>query len=225
MNTENDNSFAEKDDSMEAIKKGLIEGRDKELKPLVENRLADGVPAVTILNEGLLEGMNEVGRRFKDGDIYLPEVLLAARAMKAAMEPLAPLLGENDVGNKGTVVVGTVRGDLHDIGKNLVKIMLEGNGYKVIDLGTDVSPEQFVDEAVSNKADAIALSALLTTTMGSMAETVNQLKGRDGGEKIKVIVGGAPVTQAYCEEIGADGYGASAPEGVEVLDAFLFNGA
>lgn len=210
---------------MEEIQQKLIQGRHLELKDLVAAAIDSGVPAVELLNNGLLPGMNVVGKRFKDGDIYLPEVLLAARAMKTAMEVLEPLLGSDDVGAKGTVVVGTVRGDLHDIGKNLVKIMLEGNGYAVIDLGTDVAPQRFVEEAVQHNACAIALSALLTTTMGSMAETVKLLKEQKGAERIKILVGGAPVTRAYCDEIGADGYGASAPEGVEALDSYLAGGA
>ncbi|MFH2001947.1 MAG: corrinoid protein [Planctomycetota bacterium] len=206
---------------MEQIRKTLVAGDDKKLKILVEEKLALGVPAVQILNDGLLVGMNKVGILFKDGDIYLPEVLLSARAMKTATDLLAPHLGANEIGTRGTVVIGTVRGDLHDIGKNLVRIMLEGNGYKVIDLGADVAPEKFVDAAVQNKACAIAMSALLTTTMGAMVETMKALKNRQDAGQIKVIIGGAPVTQAYCREIGADGYGASAPEGVDLLSAML----
>lgn len=206
---------------MERIQETLVKGDDKGLRELVQGKLDEGAKAPEILNNGLIKGMNVVGARFRDGEIYLPEVLLAARAMKAAMEVLEPHLAEKDVGQKGTVVIGTVRGDLHDIGKNLVRIMLEGSGYKVVDLGTDVTPAQFVDEAVRNKACAIAMSALLTTTMGSMVETVKALREKEGGGAIKVLVGGAPVTQAYCDEIGADGYGASAPEGVEALDRFI----
>ena len=206
---------------MEPIQKTLVKGDDKNLRALVQAELDGGAKAPDILNKGLIKGMNEVGRLFRDGEIYLPEVLLAARAMKAAMEVLEPHLAEKDVGQKGTVVIGTVRGDLHDIGKNLVRIMLEGSGYRVVDLGTDVTPERFVDEAMKNGACAIAMSALLTTTMGSMVDTVKALRAKDPGGRIMVLVGGAPVTQAYCKEIGADGYGASAPEGVEVLDRFL----
>lgn len=206
---------------METIAQSLQAGKDKALREQVRARLEAGTPAVEILNQGLLAGMSVVGARFRDGEIYLPEVLLAARAMKAAMEELAPHLAAGDVGGKGTVVIGTVRGDLHDIGKNLVRIMLEGGGYKVVDLGTDVAPEIFVREAMNHQADAIAMSALLTTTMGSMADTVKTCRETEGARTVKIIVGGAPVTQAYCDEIGADGYGASAPEGVEVLDALL----
>jgi 5-methyltetrahydrofolate--homocysteine methyltransferase len=206
---------------MEEIAKTLVKGKDKDLRVMVQAKMDAGTKAVDILNQGLLAGMGTVGALFKDGEIYLPEVLLAARAMKAAMEELAPHLAAGDVGTKGTVVIGTVRGDLHDIGKNLVKIMLEGSGYKVIDLGIDVSADKFVQEAINNKADAIAISALLTTTMGSMEETVKARNSTEGGKGIKVIAGGAPVTQAYCDDIGADGYGASAPEGVEVLDKLL----
>ncbi len=187
----------------------------------MQAKLDAGTKAVEVLNGGLLQGLGAVGVRFKEGEIYLPEVLLAARAMKAAMEVLAPHLAAGEVGTKGTVVIGTARGDLHDIGKNLVRIMLEGSGYKVVDLGIDVTPDRFVKEAISNQASAIAISALLTTTMGSMEETVKTLKSSEDGTGIKVIVGGAPVTQVYCDDIGADGYGASAPEGVEVLDRLL----
>ncbi|MBU0755317.1 MAG: corrinoid protein [Planctomycetes bacterium] len=210
---------------MEEIRQTLIRGRHLELKELVASGIDAGTAAADILNQGLLAGMNEVGRRFKDGEIYLPEVLLAARAMKCAMEVLDPLLGSHEKGTKGRVIVGTVRGDLHDIGKNLVKIMLEGSGYSVVDLGTDVAPERFVEEAVQQNACAVALSALLTTTMGSMVETVRLMKRQDGTGRIKILVGGAPVTQAFCDEIGADGYGASAPEGVELLDRYLSESA
>jgi 5-methyltetrahydrofolate--homocysteine methyltransferase len=206
---------------MEEIAKLLEAGDDKKLAELVDQKLKAGVAASDILDQGLLMGMGRVGVKFRDGDIYLPEVLLAARAMKAATALLAPHLAAGDVGKKGTVVIGTVRGDLHDIGKNLVKIMLEGSGYKVVDLGADVAPEKFVDEAVKTGAMAIAMSALLTTTMRAMEETVQLLKDREGGSTIKVLVGGAPVTQDFCAQIGADGYGASAPHGVEVLDDFL----
>ena len=206
---------------MDTIAQTLQAGKDKDLREQVRTKLETGTPAVDILNQGLLKGMSVVGARFKAGEIYLPEVLLAARAMKAAMEVLAPHLAAGEVGGKGIVVIGTVRGDLHDIGKNLVRIMLEGGGYTVVDLGTDVAPEAFVREAVERNADAIAMSALLTTTMGSMAETVKVCRETEQAREVKIIVGGAPVTQAYCEEIGADGYGASAPEGVEVLDTLL----
>jgi 5-methyltetrahydrofolate--homocysteine methyltransferase len=206
---------------MDDIAKTLVAGKDKALRELAEGKINEGIPAVDVLNQGLLKGMGEVGAKFKEGEIYLPEVLLAARAMKAAMEVLAPHLAAKDVGTKGTVVIGTVRGDLHDIGKNLVKIMLEGNGYKVVDLGIDVTPESFVEEAEKNKAQAIAMSALLTTTMRSMEETVQILRKKHSKEEVRIIAGGAPVTQAFVDEIGADGYGASAPEGVEVLDALL----
>ncbi len=206
---------------MEELAKTLEAGDDRKLKKLVEERLDSGVAAVDILNKGLLTGMGRVGVLFKNGEIYLPEVLLAARAMKAATGLLAPHLASGDTGTKGAVVVGTVKGDLHDIGKNLLKIMLEGNGYSVIDLGADVSSELFIEEAIKNKACAIGLSALLTTTMCSMEEVVKSLRSKPGAEGIKVIIGGAPVTQAYSDEIGADGYGASAPDGVEVLDEIL----
>lgn len=206
---------------MEEIAKTLEAGNDKRLRELVQEKIDGGVLATEILNTGLLKGMGRVGVKFRDGEIYLPEVLLAARAMKAATEVLAPHLKAGDVGQRGTVVIGTVRGDLHDIGKNLVKIMLEGGGYRVVDLGSDVPPERFVEEAMKNSANAIAMSALLTTTMRSMEDTVKALKGTAGGEGVKVLIGGAPVTQAFCDEIGADGYGASAPHGVEILDGFM----
>jgi len=206
---------------MEEISKTLLKGDQKKIAALVEAKLKEGVAAVDILNIGLLNGMTNVGVLFKEEKIWLPEFLLAQRAMQAATKILVPHLSEKDIGVKGTVVIGTAFGDLHDIGKNIVKIMLEGSGYKVVDLGTDVPPEKFVETAINEKACAIAISALVTTTMCYMEETVTRLRKNNQNEKIKVIVGGAPVTQAFCDEIGADGYGPSAPHGPEILNKLL----
>lgn len=206
---------------MDEISKTLQAGDQNKLTALVEEKLEQGVAAVDILNKGLLEGMTQVGVQFKEEKIWLPEFLLAQRAMQAATNLLIPHLSETDVGTKGTVVIGTAFGDLHDIGKNIVKIMLEGHGYKVVDLGTDVKPESFVNTAIQESACAIAISALVTTTMCYMKDTVDLLKKTEGSENIKVLVGGAPVTQSFCDEIGADGYGASAPHGAELLDELM----
>ncbi len=178
--------------------------------------LVDGGSApAAILDGGLLPAMNVVGARFRDREIFLPDVLLAARAMKAAMAILEPLLLQAGVAKAGTIVLGTVRGDLHDIGKNLVSVMLEGAGYEIVDLGTDVEADEFIDAALRANAPVIGMSALLTTTMTEMAAVVQRIVERGVGDRVRTIVGGAPVTAAFAREIGADAFAPDARAAVE----------
>ena len=190
---------------LSALAENLINGKAQEVAELTKKALDDGVPPGEILNGGLIKGMGVVGERFKNNEFYVPEVLIAARAMHAGMDILKPALAESGVQPIGTVLLGTVKGDLHDIGKNLVAMMLEGAGFEVIDLGIDVPPEKFV-EAVKAGGDVIAMSALLTTTMTAMKVTLDALEEAGVKDKIKTMIGGAPVTQNYADEIGADGY-------------------
>jgi 5-methyltetrahydrofolate--homocysteine methyltransferase len=195
------------------ISENLIKGKANDVKALVEKALADGVNPAAILDEGLLAGMGIVGERFKRNEVYVPEVLIAARAMKAGMTILQPKLALAGVQPRGTAVVGTVKGDLHDIGKNLVCMMLEGAGFKVVDAGIDVAPEKFVQLAKDNNAGVVGISALLTTTMTNMKGVVEAV--RSAKLEAKVMIGGAPVTQSFCDEIGADGY---APDAASAAD-------
>jgi corrinoid protein of di/trimethylamine methyltransferase len=188
----------------------LQQGRANNVKELVAKALEEGTSAEEILNGGLLAGMSVIGEKFKNNEVYVPEVLIAARAMNAGMDVLKPVLVSSDTKSKGKVVLGTVKGDLHDIGKNLVKIMLEGKGLDVVDLGTDVSPQAFVEAAISENADIIACSALLTTTMMAMKDVVKEAEAKGIRDKVKIMVGGAPVTQNFCESIGADFYASDA---------------
>jgi 5-methyltetrahydrofolate--homocysteine methyltransferase len=187
---------------------------DKSLS-ITESILAEGMDAKTILNDGLIKGMEKVGVDFKNGDLFLPEVLLAARAMKASMTVLKPLLIKSGVKSSGKVILGTVKGDIHDIGKNLVGMMLEGSGFEIIDLGNDVEPEIFIDMAIKENCRVIGMSAMLTTTMMMMKETIIKMKDRGIYDKVKVMVGGAPVTPQFAEEIGAF-YSANASEAVDL---------
>lgn len=184
----------------------LQRGKAKDVERLVAEALEQGVPAARILNEGLLSGMNVVGEKFKRNEVYVPEVLVAARAMNKGIAVLKPHLAEDGVKAKGKVCIGTVQGDLHDIGKNLVKMMMEGKGLEVIDLGTDVAPETFVQTAKEQNCQVICCSALLTTTMDVMAEVVKAAEAAGIRDQVKIMVGGAPVTEEYCQKIGADRY-------------------
>ena len=195
---------------LEQISENLIKGKAKEVKELVEQAVKEKIPVADILNKGLLAGMGNIGERFKKNEVYVPEVLIAARAMKSGMEILKPLLVTAGIEPVGTVVMGTVKGDLHDIGKNLVCMMLEGAGFKVVDAGINVEPEKMVQLAKENNANVIGASALLTTTMTNMKAVVDSVKSSELAGKVKVIIGGAPVTQAFADEIGADGYAADA---------------
>jgi corrinoid protein of di/trimethylamine methyltransferase len=208
---------------MQALSEFLQKGRAKEVKELVQAALDEGLGAQQILEEGLMSGMAVVGEKFKKNEIFVPEVLIAARAMNAGTVLLKPFLVDAGVKARGTVVIGTVKGDLHDIGKNLVAMMLEGKGMNVIDLGTDVSPQKFVQTASENSADIIACSALLTTTMTAMQEVVKEAANAGIRDKVKIMIGGAPVTDSYCKNIGADFYSpdaaSAADKAVEICTA------
>ena len=192
-----------------------MKGKAKDVETLVAQAIKDGVPARDILNKGLLSGMGIIGEKFKKNEVYVPEVLIAARAMKAGMEVLKPELVTAGVDPIGTVVVGTVKGDLHDIGKNLVCMMLEGAGFKVVDAGINVDAARMVEIAKENNAGLIGASALLTTTMTAMKDIVEAIKSANLSESGKLMIGGAPVTQAFADEIGADGY---APDAASAAD-------
>jgi len=202
--------------TLQEIADCVIAGRFDDIEALVESALSDGVDPQTIVNDGLRSGMQVVGEKFKANEFFIPEVLIAARAMKAGMEVVKPHLAADSTDSLGTVVIGTVQGDLHDIGKNLVAMMLEGAGFQVIDLGADASPEAFVEAARENNAELVAMSALLTTTMPKMAETIRALNSADLDRTVRTMIGGAPVTQSYANEIGADAY---APEAASAVDA------
>ena len=208
---------------LQDISEKLQKGKMKEVAELVKQAVADGIQPLTILNEGLMPGMDIIGERFKKNDIFIPEVLIAARAMAAGTDVLRPLLVGDQMEEKGTVVIGTIKDDLHDIGKNLVKIMMEGSGIEVIDLGVDTSAEKFVDTAVANDCGIIACSSLLTTTMQEMRRVVELVNARGLHDRIKIVIGGAPITQGFCDEIGADSYtpdaAAAARRAVEILRA------
>jgi len=194
----------------EEMAKVLIAGNESEVKKLAQEALDNGAEAKDILDNGLLAGMDVVGKRFKAGDMFIPEVLLCARCMHGAMDILKPLLSEGDAAGSGTVVIGTVEGDLHDIGKNLVAMMLQGGGFKVIDLGTNIKTKDFVDAVKEHNPQILGMSALLTTTMPKMEETIEALKEAGIRDRVKIMAGGAPVTQDFVEKIGADAYGANA---------------
>ena len=204
---------------LEQIKEEVIEGNAGKVKEYTNKAVADGLDVSAILNEGLIAGMNVIGNRFKDGDVYVPEVLLAARAMHTGLAVVKQLIVNAGIKEKGIVAIGTIKGDLHDIGKNLVIMMLEGAGYKVIDLGVDVPFEKFVQAIEEHHPQIIGISALLTTTMTQMQEAVAKLRAyRD---RVKVIVGGAPVTPKFAQEIGADGYAADAASAVDKVAELL----
>ena len=192
------------------ISENLQRGKAKVVKELVQQAIDEGIPAQQILDEGLLSGMSVVGEKFKNNEVFVPEVLVAARAMNMGAALLKPLLAENGMKASGRVCIGTVKGDLHDIGKNLVKMMMEGKGIEVIDLGTDVAPETFIKTAVEQDCQIIACSALLTTTMGVMGEVVKAAEAANIRDHVKIMVGGAPVTETFCEQTGADCYTADA---------------
>ena len=195
---------------LEDVSLALQAGRAPKVKELVQQAVDEGIPAKDVLEQGLLSGMSVVGEKFKNNEVFVPEVLIAARAMNAGVAILKPYLTEAGVEAKGTAVIGTVKGDLHDIGKNLVKMMLEGRGLSVIDLGVDVEPERFVQAAIDNEADIICCSALLTTTMGEMKHVVEAAAAKGIRDKVKIMIGGAPVTQSFCDSLGADCYTADA---------------
>ncbi|MBQ7499589.1 MAG: corrinoid protein [Clostridia bacterium] len=195
-------------------------GKAKDVKALVQQAIDEGIDAKTILEEGMLAGMDVVGKKFKNNEVFVPEVLIAARAMKAGSNVLKTVLVGEDVEPVGKVVVGTVAGDMHDIGKNLVCMMLEGKGLEVIDLGVDVPSQEFIDTALDEGCSVICLSALLTTTMGVMGDIVELCKQQGVRDKFKIMIGGAPVTQEFCDKIGADAYTPDAASCAEVALGF-----
>ena len=204
-------------DVLRQISECLQRGEDRKVAELTRQALDAGVPPGQILNGGLLAGMDVVSDRFGANEIFLPEVLLAARAMNAGMNLIKPLLIADEVRSLGKVVIGTVKGDLHDIGKNLVGVMLRGAGFEVIDLGANVAPDRFVETAEAEGAQVVGLSALLTTTMAGMKDVVNLLKDKGLEGRVKVIVGGAPLSQSFADSIGADGYGYDASNAVTLV--------
>lgn len=204
---------------LKALSEAIIKGDQKTAVEITQAAIDEGMAPERILNEGLISGMNIVGTRFKANEVYIPEVLISARAMKMSMEYLEPKLSEAGVEPIGKALIGTVQGDLHDIGKNLVMMMLKGSGFEVVDAGIDVSAEKFVAQAKAAGTQIVGLSALLTTTMPSMESTVKAIK--DAGLNVKVIIGGAPVTQNYADKIGADGYAADAATAVDVAKSLL----
>ncbi len=197
------------------ISENLQKGKSKIVKELVAQAVEAGIHPEVILNNGLVAGMNIVGEKFKNNEIYVPEVLVAARAMNMGAQILKPLLAASGVVATGKVCIGTVQGDLHDIGKNLVKMMMEGKGLEVVDLGTDVSPEAFVQTAIEQNCQVICCSALLTTTMGVMEDVVKAAEAAGIRDKVKIMIGGAPVSQEYCDKIGADCYTIDAASAAE----------
>jgi 5-methyltetrahydrofolate--homocysteine methyltransferase len=208
-------------DILQEIASKLYNGDDKAVAELVQQALDQGSAPEDVLAGGLIAGMDEVGKDFKAGDLYVPEVLIAARAMHAGMGVLRPLLAEADVPSAGKYLIGTVEGDLHDIGKNLVRMMLEGAGFETVDLGTDVKPEGFVEAVREHEPQIVGMSALLTTTMVNMKTAIEALVEAGLRDSIKIMVGGAPVTAAFAEEIGADGYAPDAASAVDVAREFI----
>jgi len=204
---------------LDVMQEALMAGRKAEVETLVDQAIAAGIPTRQILNEGLIAGMEKLGVLFKNNEVFIPEVLVAARAMNAALVKLEPLLIKEGIEPKGCVVIGTVKGDLHDIGKNLVAMMLKGAGFKIVDLGADVAPEQFVEAAKAHRPDVVALSALLTTTMVQMKSVITALQA--AGVEVPVIVGGAPLTPDYAGQIGAKGYAPDAASAVDVVHRLM----
>ena len=203
------------------ISENLQRGKAKVVKELVQQAIDQGIPVRQILEEGLLSGMNVVGEKFKANEVFVPEVLVAARAMNMGTTLLKPLLAESGVKATGKVCIGTVKGDLHDIGKNLVKMMMEGKGLEVVDLGVDVPPERYIEAAKNEGCQIICCSALLTTTMGVMGEVVKAAQEAGLRDKVKIMVGGAPVTDNFCQQIGADKYTPDAATAADVAVQLL----
>jgi 5-methyltetrahydrofolate--homocysteine methyltransferase len=208
-------------ETLKNIAKSLMAGDDQKITEEVAQAIEEGIPTTQILDDGLIAGMNVVGVRFRDHDMFLPEVLLSARAMTAGVAILKPLMIAEEVSSRGKVVLGSVQGDLHDIGKNLVGIMLEGAGFEVVDLGIDVPAEKFIDAAIAEDASVIGLSSLLTTTMDIMKGVVNLVGERGLSDKVQVIVGGAPLSEEFAQSIGAHGYAYDAANAVEKVIALL----
>jgi len=208
-------------DKMKQISEAIAQLKWDEIAALTSEALEADIPALEIINQGLVPGMTVVGIKFRNGEMFLPEVLLSAKTMKTALDILLPILRQQGAGSMGRVAIGTVSGDIHDIGKNIVISMLQGNGFEVMDLGVDITPERFVEVVRDNDLQILGLSALLTSTMPMLEETIKALEKAGLRQKTKVIIGGAPVTQAYADQIGADGYGADAVAAVELARALI----
>ena len=207
--------------NLQAITETLINGDGDKLQELVQKALDEGTPANEILKKGLIVGMDIVGEKMESGDMFIPEVLMAAQAMSISVEILKPLLAEGEGASAGKVIIGTVKGDLHDIGKNLVVMMMESAGFEVIDLGVDVDPAKFVAAIKKNKPNIVGLSALLTTTMPMMKKSIESIEESGLRDGLKIIVGGAPVNQAFADEIGADGYAPDAGSASKMAKAMF----
>ena len=201
---------------IQGIDQLIQQGRGKKVCETIQAAMNEGISAADILREGMLPAMSAIGEKFKNNEVFVPEVLVAARAMNMGMALLKPYMADCGIEPAGTAVIGTVRGDMHDIGKNLVKMMIEGKGLRVVDLGVDVSPEKFLEAAEENHADIICCSALLTTTMGEIKNILAYLEARNVRSKYKVMIGGAPVSQSYCDAIGADYYTPDAASAADV---------
>ena len=208
-------------DLLKQLSEALQQGDHQRVAGLTREAIDQNTPAVSILDDGLIAGMDVIGDRFRRHEIFLPEVLMAAKAMYSGLELLKPLLTKDGIPSQGKVVIGSVQGDMHDIGKNLVGIMLTGAGFEVIDLGSDVAPERFVETASSEGAPVIGMSALLTTTMSVMKKVVELARERGLSDRVKIIVGGAPVSKQFAEEIGADSYGFDAANAVDRIKALM----
>lgn len=206
---------------LQELANSIINGKMADTEKLVHQALDANIPVKDVLNQGMIAGMDVVGRKFKNNEFYVPEVLIAARAMKAGMKILKPRLVESGVEPIAKLALGTVKGDLHDIGKNLVSMMLEGAGFEIVDLGVDVAPEKFIATIKEKNVKVIGLSALLTTTMLNMKSTIQQLKNDGLRDSVKVVIGGAPVTQSYADEIGADGFAPDAASAVSEVKRLL----
>jgi 5-methyltetrahydrofolate--homocysteine methyltransferase len=209
------------DATIKNIFEAILAGEADTVKVNIQAALDAGLDPNQVLNEGMIAAMREVGQRFEAGDFFVPEMLISARAMQGGMALLKPHLAQGDVKSSGKVVIGTVKGDLHDIGKNLVALMLEGAGFEIKDLGTDVAAEDFIAALKAEKADILALSALLTTTMPSMAQTIEAVQAAGLRGQVKIIIGGAPVTEAYAKQVGADGYSPDASRAVGLAESLM----
>ena len=205
--------------NFEALAESVISGKEAEVKEQVKAMVEAGVNPLEIINNGLIAGMNVIGARFKAGDMFVPEVLMSAKSMSAGVEIVRPLIADKDMPSKGTILLGTVKGDLHDIGKNLVGMLIESGGFKVINLGIDIPPEKFVAAIKEHGPDIVAMSALLTTTMLHMKDTIELIK--EEGLKVKCIIGGAPISQDFANEIGADGFAPDAASAVELCTRLI----
>lgn len=207
--------------TLEDLSEAVQKGRSKDVLALIDQGLVDGVPAQQLLDDGLLKGMSILGVKFKNNEVFVPEVLMAARALNKGSELLKPKLIEAGIEARGKALIGTVKGDLHDIGKNLVKMMLEGSGFEVVDLGVDVSDAMFVEEIREETPDLVCLSALLTTTMGQQKVVIDAISEAGLRGNVKILIGGAPINQSYATEIGADGYAPDAASAAELATSLM----